>query len=1507
MTRHNVFKRTLAGILAVLTVAVYMPANVGTGGLFGGTAIVASAESLSATIETDKSQNSYTSDDGNITIGSISQVGDGNGFMLYWNGNSSATITANNNYSITKIVLNKVWGNWNGLTAGQNTIVTDGNTATIDNISATSVTLRKDSATSGGAQLKIKSVTVYYTLSASVTPPPAVNTLTYDGTEQELVTAGTATNGTMRYKLGEDGTYSKDIPKATDAGTYTVYYKAVGNEGYDDSAEASVNVTIQKADYTAKEIAAMKPTANTVYYTGKAQTLIEIPENLPDGVSIGLKESDKKLNASQLWGSIYGDGGWIASPEQTEIGTYYYYFLIHGDNNHNDYPNTTEFTDDDAEFLCLTAKIDYKPTNLTLSNLGDAVVTDSSNTEITDTSALTGGTYYIYTNKSIADSDVTESLNMGYKKNQTYNGTKYQYRYEIEIPEVPADGYVLSHTNNWAGKVETNNLSALLIGEDGVFDNTGAVLKGEGTYYYGDQPTAESVQITEGFENGIISVGEVYFAETNGTKVDTPEIGKTYYLTAEVFVDKSAEAEDPNNDVSVFYLKQTVNYEKRPLADCEVYLKNGETETPLTVKNNAVTVPASTFTYNKEAQKPEIVIKNNVLGTETTLTSSDYTDTLEAQTNAGQYSATFTAVDDANYTGSLTVNWSIAKAQADIKATPVETIIYDGAPLDKTDFIFEGANAGLVNDKETYPNTVVTVSGQDITNAGETTANIKMTFDNYKDITTSVDAVIQKRNVKVTPADNQSAVYGTEEAPKIAFTTEKAVDENNDNAWDTNTGVIPADAESVDFAPTIIIKDFDYTYFKNNANTYEYQLSDYVLDNYTVTLDGTAVFTVEPKELTPEMFDLYETDYTFDGIKKNAPQYLFSDGTYKDKYATPKLTANDFTQGGTDHAVLPGTYTLEFSGQGDYTGFVSFDWEIKSVQDYSIFAAVDNKIYDGKAVIPASYLYETADTDKTPVTTIKGVKTTYTYYAVNDGELTKLDGAPKDAGYYRLEVGKTAKGYTFDNCYVDFAIYQQEIVITPNETGKIFGEIAPDFANYSYDESAVIEGDTPAITGEYGLDDYEGNVGSYAFNIGTLEVDDNNYYLTIGGRFSVTPQELTDDNIKIFKECIISDDGWSHPGDCIRVTGIVNGEEIELIRPVYDDNTGEYINTDFEFISATKTKNIGEFSVQIQGIGNYTGFAEAIVNVQGGKHSVTVKNGTFADGSTSAYFTDGTVIAVTADKPEDGYKFGYWKKNGSTISYNPTYTFPVTADNIELEAVYVEDTDDIERYGNALIDSITPDKENNKIQFVSMVNVPEDCTILKAGIVATSDAEKAENLTDENADFVRYNENLTVHNFKYTWTKSNVGEDTWYVRGYLVYQDKDGNIKTVYSDLAKATLDGYETIKEDKILGTAVMDSVIPDPEEKKIHFVAMLNVPADCTIKQAGIVATSDAEKSENLTAENATYVRADATTKHSYKYTWTKTNVNETWYVKPYLVYTNADGKTFTIYGELVTGNLD
>ncbi|MDO4803711.1 MAG: DUF5979 domain-containing protein [Lachnospiraceae bacterium] len=77
----------------------------------------------------------------------------------------------------------------------------------------------------------------------SVTAPAPIDNLTYNGSAQDLVEAGSAEFGTMLYSLdGED--YSEDIPTATDAGEYAVYYKVEGGDGQEDFGPETVNVVI---------------------------------------------------------------------------------------------------------------------------------------------------------------------------------------------------------------------------------------------------------------------------------------------------------------------------------------------------------------------------------------------------------------------------------------------------------------------------------------------------------------------------------------------------------------------------------------------------------------------------------------------------------------------------------------------------------------------------------------------------------------------------------------------------------------------------------------------------------------------------------------------------------------------------------------------------------------------------------------------------------------------------------------------------------------------------------------------------------------------------------------------------------------------------------------------------------------------------------------------------------------------------------------------------------------
>ena len=77
--------------------------------------------------------------------------------------------------------------------------------------------------------------------------PAAVANLVYTGSAQTLITAGEAAGGELQYKLGTDGNYAATLPSASAAGKYTVFYKVFGDANHNDVAEASVEVSIDKA------------------------------------------------------------------------------------------------------------------------------------------------------------------------------------------------------------------------------------------------------------------------------------------------------------------------------------------------------------------------------------------------------------------------------------------------------------------------------------------------------------------------------------------------------------------------------------------------------------------------------------------------------------------------------------------------------------------------------------------------------------------------------------------------------------------------------------------------------------------------------------------------------------------------------------------------------------------------------------------------------------------------------------------------------------------------------------------------------------------------------------------------------------------------------------------------------------------------------------------------------------------------------------------------------------
>ena len=219
---------------------------------------------------------------------------------------------------------------------------------------------------------------------ALTTKPTAVENLVYTGDALNLITAGVVDGGTMQYKLGVDGIWSSEIPTATNAGEYTVYYKVLGDDSHSDlidDEKQQLTVTIAKAD---AQVTA--PTAKTgLTYNGESQALIVAGSAL--GATIEYK---------------LGDGEWTTDiPTATDAGEYTVIYKAVAAANYN-------VVDTEQQLIATIAKIadsiDFSLDNVTV-RCGDPVpeltATSTSGTAVTFTYSDNGNDYY--TKEQLAD------------------------------------------------------------------------------------------------------------------------------------------------------------------------------------------------------------------------------------------------------------------------------------------------------------------------------------------------------------------------------------------------------------------------------------------------------------------------------------------------------------------------------------------------------------------------------------------------------------------------------------------------------------------------------------------------------------------------------------------------------------------------------------------------------------------------------------------------------------------------------------------------------------------------------------------------------------------------------------------------------------------------------------------------------------------------------------------------------------------------------------------------
>jgi uncharacterized repeat protein (TIGR02543 family) len=146
--------------------------------------------------------------------------------------------------------------------------------------------------------------------------PAAKEGMLFNNNEQELVDAGEAWGGTVRYSLDNVEFHSK-IPKATNAGQYNVWYKSVGDSNHNDSQVGGpISVTISKA--VPGEIT--PPTVPKLMYTGEAQELIYPID----------------IDWANVQYSLDGENYSTSIPTATDAGEYTVYYMVKDDVNYKD-------------------------------------------------------------------------------------------------------------------------------------------------------------------------------------------------------------------------------------------------------------------------------------------------------------------------------------------------------------------------------------------------------------------------------------------------------------------------------------------------------------------------------------------------------------------------------------------------------------------------------------------------------------------------------------------------------------------------------------------------------------------------------------------------------------------------------------------------------------------------------------------------------------------------------------------------------------------------------------------------------------------------------------------------------------------------------------------------------------------------------------------------------------------------------------------------------------------
>ena len=480
---------------------------------------------------------------------------------------------------------------------------------------------------------------------ATITTAPAAKTgLTFNGTEQVLVNAGSGiTGGTLQYKL-DGGSYNAELPKATNAGSYTVYYKVKGNNTtHSDSSEQSFTVTIAPKTVTAA--VSVEPTSYT--YTGEA--IVPTTVTVKDGTTV-IPASEYTVT----YGNNTNAGKATVTVKDQDGGNY----VVSG---------TATFTITKAELSGVTVSLkgwtygDTAKTPTVSGNLGGGNVTyqykaDNAST-YTSTVPTNAGTYTVKATVAesanykaatatgsftIAPKTVTNVAVTLSQTSYAYTGRAFQPSVTVKdgTTVIPASEYTVVYTDNINVGTATVTVSDraggnYVVSGTATFTITKAALSGVsvslGGWTYGDTAKTPTVSGNLGNANVTYQYKAADAADETYTNV-VPTNAGTYTVKATV-------AESANYAAAT----ATRNFTIVPKAISKATVENiGEQE------------------FTGRTITPTVTVKDGTV----VLTDADYSVAYANNIDAGTANVTITG--KGNYTGSTSVKFTIAQAAAPV-------------------------------------------------------------------------------------------------------------------------------------------------------------------------------------------------------------------------------------------------------------------------------------------------------------------------------------------------------------------------------------------------------------------------------------------------------------------------------------------------------------------------------------------------------------------------------------------------------------------------------------------------------------------------------------------------------------------------------------------------------------------------------------------------------------------------------------------------------------------------